>query len=94
MGVDHQLTRSGFVQSDKCPGVVDQHLFRHPIPEAECFLQRLQSVALLLMPVHPDHLPPGVPQGGTQKGTLVCTPPIGTYSSPKSACNSFPGQVS
>jgi hypothetical protein len=56
-GVDHQFSSSGVVQGDQRPGVVDQHLLRHPLPEAECLLERLQQVALLLLlPVHPDHL--------------------------------------
>ena len=59
-GVDHQFSSSGVVQGDQRPGVVDQHLLRHPLPEAECLLQRLQPVALLLLPIHPDHLPPRV----------------------------------
>ncbi len=62
-GIDHQFSRSGVVEADQRPGIIDQNLLGHPTPEAEGLLQRLQPVALLLLPVHPDHLPPGVPQG-------------------------------
>jgi hypothetical protein len=53
-GIDHQLTSSWVVESDQRLGVIDQNLLGNPSPEAEGLLQRLQPVALLLLPVHPD----------------------------------------
>ena len=52
--VDHQLTRFGVVEGDQRLGVIDQNLLGNPSPEAEGLLQRLQPMALLLLPVHPD----------------------------------------
>ena len=61
--IDHQLPCNRVVERDQGFGVVDQHLLRHPIPDPEGFLQRLQPVALALLPEHPHHLPARVAQG-------------------------------